>query len=159
MRECSQKVDTYIHYTPEREVFKISIPSLNVSTRIHKSVGAKKLGYVIGLRKAQKLRNELGRDVWGKHWGKILSEPWLLKRLPYSLEPKRLIKNGVNVDHEYYRVTYYKEERVKVEELFSINKLGTLPAYIQAKERMQELYADKIPLLQHMGRISIIKLH
>lgn len=59
---------------------------------LHRSVGFVRLGEKKGLKKAILLRNELGSAMWGKFWRRILKDPYLMTRLPHSLEPKIIHK-------------------------------------------------------------------
>ena len=59
---------------------------------LHRSVGYIRIGEKKGLQKAIKMRNELGVSMWGKFWRRLLKDPYLMTRLPHSLEPKVIYK-------------------------------------------------------------------
>ncbi|MCV5979335.1 hypothetical protein OFO29_44000, partial [Escherichia coli] len=62
---------------------------------LHRSVGYIRIGEKKGLKKAIRLRNEIGIKLWGKKlWKRVLNEPELFTRLPHSLEPKLIEKNA-----------------------------------------------------------------
>ena len=81
--------------------FKIHIHTPE-DTVLHRSVGFVRMGEDKALKKTIKLRDELGRKLWGKFWPKVLREPYLMTRLPHSLEPKIVFKpNPTQTDPEH----------------------------------------------------------
>lgn len=55
---------------------------------VHRSVGFIRIGEKKALEKAIQLRNELGKEMWGKFWNRLLKEPYLMTRLPHDSNPK-----------------------------------------------------------------------
>ncbi|WP_417228614.1 hypothetical protein, partial [Amphritea sp.] len=120
-----------------------------------------------GLKKAIALRDTLGRELWGKHWRRVLNEPELFTRLPHSLEPALVHKPTPTGADPYKRTSYYlakwmeydvNGERVLKSKLASIEKLGKLAAYNQAKRILMQAYKDDIEILSYMGRFNIVRV-
>jgi hypothetical protein len=142
------------------QVFKVHVHAPDDKV-VHRSIGCTKIGDKEGLKKAIQIRNEIGKELWGKYWKRILAEPAIFTKLPHSLEP-RLInkKNG-----PYYAVIWnvYSEDeegnevRKLKSKLFNINKLGKLSAYVQAKQYMHEIHKENIGILKLMGRFNVIE--
>lgn len=121
--------------------------------RIERSVGFERLGKKKAMRKAVKMRNELGIKEWGtKCWKLLLNDPYLLTRLPHSLEPELVSKNGT----PYYRSIFEDGKRRYVSKLFSTKAHGTLGAYAQAKRVKLEMYKEWMPIFKKINRFTVI---
>ncbi|MEZ8292389.1 Fe3+-citrate ABC transporter substrate-binding protein [Vibrio splendidus] len=147
-----------------KTAYKIHIHTPD-DTVLHKSVGFVKMGEEKGLKKALKLRNQIGYELWGKHWRRVLKDEYLMLRLPHSLEPKIVLKpNPIssNSDHriECYiaKWSYYDiEGKLRNKTLVrSVNKHGRLSAYSQTKKALLEAYEDIIDIIVYMGRTNTI---
>lgn len=57
-----------------KTAFKIHIHTPE-DTVLHRSVGFVRIGEEKGLKKAIKLRNELGQQMWGKFWRRLWKIP------------------------------------------------------------------------------------
>lgn len=133
---------------------------------LHRSIGFLKVGEKKGLRKAIKLRNQLGSQLWGKHWKRILHEPEIFTRLPHSLEPKIInkprptVSDPDNVDACYlaaWREYDNKGNPTYKSVVCSINKHGKLAAYNRTKRALLAAYTDYIDILIFMGRVNTLR--
>lgn len=134
----------------------------------HRSVGYIRIGEKAGLRKAIKIRNEIGYSLWGKFWKQILKDPALITRLPHSLEPKIVFKPHPTMSdpdnrHECYIAKWIKWDENGNQKIStvvkSIKKHGRLSAYTQTKRALLEGNKEHIEILQFMGRVgSQVKL-
>lgn len=149
-----------------KTAFKIHIHTPD-DTVLHRSVGFVRMGEDKALKKTIKLRDELGRQLWGKFWPKVLKEPYLMTRLPHSLEPKIVFKpNPTQSDPGHRDECYIAKWRVFSEngdykyrtKVCSIRKHGRLAAYSQTKRALLEAHKDVIELLIFMGRLNSIDL-
>lgn len=146
--------------------FKIHIHCPD-DTVLHRSVGFVRIGEEAGKRKAIKLRNKLGKNLWGKYWTQVLHDEKLLIRLPHSLEPQIVYKPHPTKNKPNQRLKcYIAKWRIDTENepkryktiVRSIDKYGKLAAYTQTKRALMEAQQHNIPILQFMGRYSITKL-
>ncbi|PJC86031.1 Fe3+-citrate ABC transporter substrate-binding protein [Vibrio sp. HA2012] len=149
-----------------KTAFKIHIHTPD-DTVLHRSVGFIRIGEEKALQKAISLRNELGYEMWGKFWKRILQDPYLMTRLPHELEPKIIYKahsTKENPDHkEKYYIAKWREytDDGKCKHrstLCSINKYGKLAAYLKTKKKLLEVHKDNLEILMFMGRINSIDL-
>ncbi|SJN55041.1 Fe3+-citrate ABC transporter substrate-binding protein [Vibrio ruber] len=134
---------------------------------LHRSVGFIRIGEKKGLKKAILLRNELGRQMWGKHWRMLLKDPYLMTRLPHSLEPKIIYKPRPTKDNPNYRDacyiaawrTYDEQGKCHFKSVVcSINKHGKLAAYTKTKKALLDAHKDYLDILIFMGRLNSIDL-
>lgn len=145
-----------------KTAFKIHIHTPD-DTILHRSVGFVRLGEKKALDKTIKLRNELGKEMWGKFWNRILKDPYLMTRLPHDLEPKIIYKSRDPATSSGYYIAKWREYlgdgkfkyRSKV---CSIDKHGKLAAYATAKRALLEAHKENIDLLMFMGRLNSIDL-
>lgn len=149
-----------------KTAFKIHIHTPD-DTVVHRSVGFIKIGEKEGLKKAIALRNELGKEMWGKFWGKLLKDPYLMTRLPHNLEPSIVYKPSPTLSDPDHRDACYIAKwrelcddgkyryRTKV---CSINKHGKLAAYTQTKKALLVAHKDNLKILEFMGRLHSIDL-
>lgn len=79
----------YRFISKSKNCYKIHIHTPNDKV-LHRSVGFVRIGEAEGLRKAVQLRNELGRDMWGKFWARVVNDETLITRLPHSIEPEKI---------------------------------------------------------------------
>ena len=149
-----------------KTAFKVHIHTPD-DTVLHRSVGFVKIGEEKGLKKAIKLRNELGHKMWGKFWPRLLKDPYLMTRLPHSIEPKIVHKPSPTKDNPDNRDTCYIAKWREMNDLGeykyktvvrSINKYGTLAAYIQTKKALLDAHKDNLDILAFMGRLNRIDL-
>ena len=149
-----------------KTAFKIHI-HMPDDTVLHRSVGYVRIGEEKGLNKAIKLRDELGSEVWGKFWRRLLNDPYLMTRLPHSLEPKiihkpRPTKENPNAKDACYIAAWrnYDENGNLVYKsvVCSIRKHGKLAAYSKTKKALLEANRDNLEILEFMGRITSINL-
>ena len=144
-----------------RTAYKIHIHTPD-DTVLHRSVGYIKIGEKRGLRKAIKLRNELGYAMWGKFWKVIIKDPALITRLPHSLEPKIVFKPNPNLSDPNHRDECYLakwmewdgNKRTLKTVVRSVRKHGRLAAYTQTKRALLEGNKKHIDILQFMGRVG-----
>ncbi|NLS11639.1 Fe3+-citrate ABC transporter substrate-binding protein [Vibrio sp. SM6] len=136
-------------------------------TVLHRSVGFIKMGEKKALKKAIKLRNELGAAMWGKFWRRLLKDPYLMTRLPHSVEPKIVYKpNPTQSDPNHRDACYIAKWRECDDDgtvhyktvVRSIKKYGKLAAYTQTKKALLEAHRDNIEILSFMGRVASINL-
>ncbi|QIL84903.1 Fe3+-citrate ABC transporter substrate-binding protein [Vibrio sp. HDW18] len=136
-------------------------------TVLHRSVGFIRLGEQKGLKKAIVLRNQLGLAMWGKFWRQILKDPYLMTRLPHSLEPKIIYKPRPTLEDPKARDTCYiaawreydnQDRCVFRSVVCSINKHGKLAAYAKTKKALLAAHQDCLELLVFMGRLNSIDL-
>ena len=134
---------------------------------LHRSVGFLKIGEQNGLQKAIELRNDLGNEMWGKFWRRLLKDPYLMTRLPHSLEPKIIFKPRPTKDsHDAKDECYIAAWRnyddngklIYKSVVCSINKHGRLAAYTKTKKALLEANKDNLEILEFMGRLSSIDL-
>ncbi len=105
--------------------------------------------------------------MWGKHWRRILKDPYLMTRLPHSLEPKIIYKPRPTSDNPDSRDACYiaawrdydnKGKCTFKSVVCSINKHGKLAAYTKTKKALLEAHKDCLDILIYMGRLSSIDL-
>ena len=149
-----------------KTAYKIHIHTPD-DTVLHRSVGYIRIGEKKGLKKAIKLRNELGSEMWGKHWRRLLKDPYLMTRLPHSLEPKIIYKPRPTLDNPEARDPCYiaawrhydeKGNCIFQSVVCSINKHGKLAAYTKTKKALLEAYKEDLDILVYMGRFNSIDL-
>ncbi|WP_338116769.1 Fe3+-citrate ABC transporter substrate-binding protein [Vibrio tubiashii] len=145
--------------------FKIHIHTPD-DTIAHRSVGFVRIGKNKALKKAIKVRNALGYELWGKHWKRVLREPHLFTRLPHSLEPTviqkpRPTKADPHRVQSYYLARWWtydsKGGKTYNSVLANISRMGKLAAYNKAKRALLDAHEENVQILSYMGRISIIK--
>lgn len=129
--------------------FKIQIHAPH-DELVCRSVGFIKIGENKARREAVKLRNKLGRELWGKFWPRVLKEEDLFLRLTHSLEP---IDMG-----DYYQAMWSDKKGVRHCRKRSIEAHGRLAAYTQCKKAILDAHSEEIELLRFMGRLSTIDL-
>lgn len=130
---------------------------------LHRSVGFIRLGEEKALKKAIEIRNNLGKDMWGKHWTRLLKDPFLMTRLPHDLEPKIVYKSRDPALSEGYYIAKWREYLGNGEfkyrsKVCSIDKHGKLAAYSIAKRALLEAHKDVIDILMFMGRLNSVDL-
>ena len=149
-----------------KTAFKIHIHTPDDKV-LHRSVGYVKIGEKKGLKKAIKLRNELGSAMWGKFWRKLLKDPYLMTRLPHSVEPKIIfnldqLKLILTRKDECYIAAwrnYDKNGKLIYRSIVcSIKKHGRLAAYTKTKKALLEANKDNLEILEFMGRLTSIDL-
>ncbi|MEH0688369.1 Fe3+-citrate ABC transporter substrate-binding protein [Vibrio cholerae] len=132
---------------------------------LHRSVGYVRIGEKKGLQKAIRLRNELGSEMWGKFWRRILKDPYLITRLPHSLEPKiiykpRPTKHDPEARDECYIAAWRNYDDngrlIYKSVVCSIKKHGRLGAYTKTKKALLEANKDNLEILEFMGRLTSI---
>ncbi len=145
--------------------FKIHIHTPD-DTVLHRSVGFVRMGEKKALRKAIKRRNELGSELWGQHWGRVLHDPLLFTRLPHSLEPTVIYKPRPTLTEPDNVVPYYLAkwvvdygdgERRYKSVLGNIEKMGKLAAYNKTKRALLAAYKDYVGILMYMGRVNTLR--
>ncbi|EGR0099777.1 TPA: Fe3+-citrate ABC transporter substrate-binding protein [Vibrio vulnificus] len=149
-----------------KTAFKIHIHTPDDKV-LHRSIGFVKLGEKKALQKAIKMRNELGREMWGKFWRRLTKDPYLMTRLPHSLEPKIVHKPNPTLADPNNRDTCYiakwrvindKGEYKYKTVVRSISKYGKLAAYSQTKKALLEAHKENLEILTFMGRLNSIGL-
>lgn len=142
-----------------KEGYKVSVPKPE-GGYFYATVGSVKLGRKKALRKALKIRNKEGKKLWGKYWDQVRKEFNLLSRLPRTLEPRyvEMVTNGTvkrfyTARHISYPSPTSRERQYRTFKA-SADKYGKLGAYIKVKSALLEMYQDKLPILQHMGRLK-----
>ena len=134
---------------------------------LHRSVGFLKIGEQNGLQKAIELRNDLGNEMWGKFWRRLLKDPYLMTRLPHSLEPKiifkpRPTKENPDAKDECYIAAWRNYDAngklIYKSVVCSINKHGRLGAYTRTKKALLEANKNNLEILEFMGRLTSIDL-
>ncbi|WP_045391839.1 hypothetical protein [Vibrio rotiferianus] len=144
-----------------KAAIKISVPTPDNSYR-YRSVGFKKIGKAEAFKQAIQERNRIGEEVWGKFWGRVLSDHTLFCRLPKNLEPTlRVVPGRKTKTYEYTANWVVKEgdNLKKVARRYSCNKHTKLGAYIKAKQALLDAYKNEMKLLVFMGRAPIVSLH
>ncbi|MFC5081069.1 hypothetical protein VTH8203_03954 [Vibrio thalassae] len=163
MSESSFTSNTrYRFISKSNSSFKVRIQTLEGKV-LHRSLGFIRLGEEKALEKAVQLRDELGVEIWGQFWFRLLSEPYILKRLPKSVEPKIIHKPKPTKDdpnnryscyiakwREYNMTGEYKNKTM----VRSINKYGKLTAYLETKKALLDAYQDRLDLLSFKGRLE-----
>lgn len=149
-----------------KTAFKIHIHTPDDKV-IHRSVGYIRIGEKKGLKKAIKLRNEMGSEMWGKFWRRLLKDPYLMTRLPHSLEPKIIFKprptkdNPDGKDECYIAAWRNYDENGKLiyrSVVCSIKKHGRLAAYSKTKKALLAANKENLEILEFMGRLNSIDL-
>ncbi|MGF1719788.1 Fe3+-citrate ABC transporter substrate-binding protein [Vibrio kyushuensis] len=149
-----------------KTAYKIHIHAPDDSV-LHRSVGYVRIGEKKGLKKAIKLRNELGSEMWGKFWRRLLKDPYLMTRLPHSVEPKIIFKprptrDEPNKKDECYIAawrTYDSDGKLVYRSVVcSISKHGRLGAYSKTKKALLEANKGNLEILEFMGRLNSIDL-
>lgn len=149
-----------------KTAFKIHIHMPDDSV-LHRSVGYIRLGEEKGLKKAIKLRNELGSEMWGKFWPRILKDPYLMTRLPHSLEPKiihkpRPTKSDPDAKDACYIAAWRSYDSngklIYKSVVCSIKRHGKLAAYSKTKKALLEANKENLEILEFMGRLNSIDL-
>lgn len=158
MARSNFKTNTgYRFITKGKTAFKISIHKPD-DTYLYKSVGFVRLGEEKALRKAVKLRNEIGKAHWGKFWPRILNEPNLITRLPHTLEPTYITVTDGGKILDVCQAMWTNKNGERCCRRYSLNKYGKLAAYMKAKRAMLEAHKDVLELLKFMDRVSTIEL-
>lgn len=159
--------ELYITKTDSSKRFNISIPCPHTPKKRHfKSVGYGKLGETEGLKKAIRVRNQLGKELWKSHWKTIRNKPYLIKRLPKTLEPTYKPEhwiinksNGKRVSTPIYVAKWLNPETGLSETTTAkIETHGRLRAYTITKRALLTVYEDYLPLISFMGRIEYTKI-
>ncbi|MCL9782124.1 Fe3+-citrate ABC transporter substrate-binding protein [Vibrio sp. S4M6] len=149
-----------------KTAYKIHIHTPD-DTVLHRSVGFVRIGEEKGLKKAIRLRNELGLAMWGKFWRRLLKDPYLMTRLPHSLEPKVIYKPRPKIDDPDFKDECYiaawrnydnKGNLMYRSVVCSVNKHGKLGAYTKTKKALLEANKSNLEILEYMGRVSSIDL-
>lgn len=153
-----------IHYIYEgKTAYKIAIPTPD-GKRIFRSVGFVKSGKRDALKRAVRMRNVLGKEVWHEHWNMVLNNPNLLANLPMTLEPLLVDKKtGESTSIPVYRVMWGRHDdelgkSKRVLRQYSINKHGKLGAYAKAKKAILDAHKNVLGLLIFMGRAKSVTL-
>ncbi|MET2951738.1 Fe3+-citrate ABC transporter substrate-binding protein [Vibrio owensii] len=156
--------ERFISVTKYGQAIRVAIPK-PCGERVYRSIGTKNLGLDKALKEAIKVRNKLGRELWGEFWSLLRDDKTLLYRLPRSLEPSLQAKNyGNDPDFvgDYYVANWIElidEKPVKKNRSWKIGKKhGKIDAYIKAKRHLQLVHRDVLPLLKFMGRIKVNEL-
>ena len=135
--------------------FTVTIPKPE-GGRFYASIGRKRLGDKAALRKAIKIRNKNGKQIWGKHWDRVRKEFTLLSRLPKNLEPRLWTDPDTLTDYYVARYTRYpspySDQRTEHSLKASVQKHGRLGAFSQVKRKLLAVYADNLELLSYMNR-------
>ena len=156
----------HLFFFKQKTAYEIHIHTPD-DTVLHRSVGYVRIGEKRGLKKAIKIRNELGRAMWGKFWRRLLKDPYLMTRLPHSVEPKiiykpRPTKSNPDYKDECYIAawrTYDDNGRLTYKSVVcSVSKHGRLGAYTKTKKALLEANKDNLEILEFMGRLSSIDL-
>ncbi|MDD9197182.1 Fe3+-citrate ABC transporter substrate-binding protein [Aliivibrio sp. S3MY1] len=155
----------FISKSERNTAFKIHIHTPD-DKLLEKSVGYKYLGEEKALKKAIKRRNQLGREMWKKHWTRILNDETLITRLPHTLEPKIINKPSPTMADPdkktpYYmaRWTEYVDGEKKIKSVIrAITDGCKLQAYTETKRALLDAHAGEIEILKFMGRINFIDL-
>ncbi len=163
MKKSSLTTNTgYRFISKNRNTFKIHIHTPDDKT-LFRTIGFVRIGESKGLKKAIKLRNELGKDMWGKFWRRLLNDPYLLTRLPHSIEPVIIQKPSPTQANPDNRDAYYLASWRELDEngeskcrskVCSINKYGKKMAYKITKKAMLKGHKQNIEILIHMGRLK-----
>lgn len=145
-----------------KTAYKIHIHTPD-DTILHRSVGFIRIGEKKALEKALQKRNELGKEMWGKFWHRLLKDAYLMTRLPHDLEPKIIYKSkDPETSHGYYIAKwreYLGDGKFNYRStVCSIDKHGKLAAYSKAKRALLEAHKENIDLLLFMGRLNSIDL-
>lgn len=155
--------ECYITKTESSQRFNVSIPCPHTPRKRHfKSVGYGRLGESKGLKKAVKVRNELGKELWGVHWKTICDQPHLLKRLPKTLEPTYKPEHWVirKSDGEkvltpiYVAKWFNPATGLNETTTAKIETHGRLTAYTITKRALLTVYKNYLPLIRYMGRVE-----
>ncbi|MCG3744702.1 Fe3+-citrate ABC transporter substrate-binding protein [Vibrio cincinnatiensis] len=167
MRKSNLETNTGHRFISKaKTAYKIHIHTPD-DTVLHRSVGYIRIGEKKGLKKAIKLRNELGREMWGKFWRQILKAPYLMTRLPHSLEPKIIYKPRPTKENPDYRDACYiaawrcydnEGNCVFKSVVCSIKKHGKLAAYTKTKKALLDAHNAYLDILIYMGRLNSIDL-
>ncbi len=108
-RKSNLKTNTghrFISKSERNTAFKIHIHTPD-DTLLERSIGYKIIGEKKALKKAIKLRNQLGREMWKKHWSRVLHDETLITRLPHTLEPKIIKKPSPTIAEPNKKTPYY----------------------------------------------------
>lgn len=117
------------------------------------SIGFVKKGEQEAMSRALKLRDEIGEKEWGEYWPRILDDRYFFTRLPENLEPRLMIKSGM----ECYIATFsvlQNGKLVKKSAVRSTHRRGKAGAYRETKEALIEAHQGVIDILLFMGRIT-----
>ncbi|HHF2940539.1 TPA: Fe3+-citrate ABC transporter substrate-binding protein [Vibrio diabolicus] len=163
MPECSKAYAYFVSNTGYRFITKkktcysVSVPKPE-GGYIYRSVGFVRIGEKKGLRKATKIRNQIGKELWGRFWDRVRKQFNLLARLPKSLDPRLTTIDG----KQYYvaRYTKYDENDQKHEHYIkvSVNAYGKLAAWTIAKRKLLQAHSDVIDVLMHIEKVSSVQL-
>lgn len=155
------KTNTGFRFISKSDVaFKITIPRPH-GGYLYRTVGLLRLGEEKALRKALKERDQLGKELWGKFWSKIISDYTYLSHLPRNLEPVFFLDPTDTSKLGEYRANWTKfvdGKKDKVARRYRVSAHGKLGAYMLAKKELQEAYKDKLDLLKFMGRNSVLTM-
>ncbi|EGR3070265.1 Fe3+-citrate ABC transporter substrate-binding protein [Vibrio parahaemolyticus] len=145
-----------------KTAYKIRIPTPD-GKGIFRSVGFVRSGKREALKRATKLRNTLGKEVWHEHWDLVLKTPDLLANLPFTIEPTLYDQpTGDNTSIPVYRVMWGEYDpklgrSKRVLRQYSLNKHGKLGAYLKAKKAIYDAHKEVYGLLIFMGRAKPVK--
>lgn len=155
------KTNTGFRFISKSDVaFKITIPRPEGGF-LYRTVGLLRLGEDKALSKAINERDQLGKELWGKFWKRIISDYTYLSHLPRNLEPTYFLDPKDASKLGEYRANWMKYvdgKKVKVARRYKVNVYGKLGAYMLAKKELQEAYKDKLDLLKFMGRNSVLTM-
>jgi hypothetical protein len=143
-----------------KTAIKVSLPTPDGGYH-YRSIGFKKIGKSEAVKLAVQERNRIGKQLWEKHWHRVVSDHTLLSRLPRNLEPVMRIATDRNSSHSEYTANWMVRvdgEVKKVARRYSCEKHGKLGAYTKAKQALLKAYAKDIHLLAFMGRASVVTL-
>ena len=141
-----------------KTAFKITLPTPE-GTRINRSIGFVRKGESKAIKEAIKLRNELGREHWGKFWPRVLRDEKLLHRISkMSFQPRlATIQYEVNANKfevEVYYVNWMDENGVKRYASRATKKHGRAAAYLIAKRIMYDGMKRYLDILLYMEIIT-----
>ncbi|HHX8304449.1 TPA: Fe3+-citrate ABC transporter substrate-binding protein [Vibrio diabolicus] len=147
----------YRFITKKKTCYAVSVPKPE-GGYIRRSVGFVRIGEKKGLRKATKIRNQIGKELWGRCWDRVRKQFNLLARLPKSLDPRLTTIDG----KQYYvaRYTKYDESNQKHEHSIkvSVNANGKLAAWTIAKRKLLNAHSDVMDVLLHIENVSSVQL-
>ncbi|MEH0785147.1 hypothetical protein H4F26_20275 [Vibrio alginolyticus] len=107
---------------------------------------------------ATKIRNQIGKELWGRCWDRVRKQFNLLARLPKSLDPRLTTIDG----KQYYvaRYTKYDENDQKREHFIkvSVSAHGKLAAWTLAERKLLKAHSDVMDVLLHIEKVSSVQL-
>ncbi|MFM2618660.1 Fe3+-citrate ABC transporter substrate-binding protein (plasmid) [Vibrio alginolyticus] len=147
----------YRFITKKKTCYAVSVPKPE-GGYVRRSVGFVRIGEKKALRKATKIRNQIGKELWGRCWDRVRKQFNLLARLPKSLDPRLTTIDG----KQYYvaRYTKYDENDQKREHFIkvSVSAHGKLAAWTLAKRKLLKAHSDVMDVLLHIEKVSSVQL-